>query len=359
MTQIFPVIMCGGSGTRLWPVSRKKAPKQYQPIMSKRTMLQETILRIHASENPTVKNASLVCSETHLDTVQKQFLDIEKTPHKIILEPIGRNTAPVAAIISEEFKDEDEGLILLLPADHHIADPSGFWDAVEAGIESARQGNLVTFGIQPRHAETGYGYIQAGQSLTARCVQVAEFVEKPDLSTAKSYLEAGTYFWNAGIFLFSPRAMISAFEAHAPDILEASRQTLSVSVRRDIVVHLDRDKFQTCRNESIDYAIMEAAKNVTMVCPVSIGWNDIGSWEALRNYRVPDAKGVAEIGDIISINCKNSLFRSDGPMVAAIGLENIIIVATGDTVLVAKADDTQSVKDIVEKLKAENRQDLL
>ena len=366
MQKIYPIIMCGGSGTRMWPLSRKSKAKQYHAIISETTMLQDTILRLVQDDIQSdvieVAGPSFVCGKNDETVIKEQSRDAGVTPHRIILEPMGRNTAPVAAIIADLIhQDDPDGLILLMPADHHIADKSEFWNCLTRGLPAAQEGYLTTFGIQPTGPETGFGYIQTGSQLFDNVNAVKAFVEKPDLETAKSYLASGDYFWNAGIFLFSPKAMIKAFEAHANDILEASRLAISASKTQDSSLYLDADKFSKVRSESIDYAIMEAANNVVVISPVNVGWNDIGSWLAVRDFAQNEDgnSDASHVGDVIALDCKNSYIRTDGPVVAAIGLEDMVVVAHEGAILIMPADRSQDVKKIVAQLRADERADKL
>jgi len=282
MAKIYPVIMCGGAGTRLWPLSRKAKPKQFHAISTSNSMLQETVARASHAKGLDIAPPSFVCALDHADEVDAQSRAAGFESLRIILEPCPRNTAPVASIIALEIaKIDPDGLILLLPADHHVNKPEAFWEAVKAGEAAAKQGYLTTFGIKPTRAETGYGYVRSGNELDANAVNVDGFYEKPDEKTAQAYLEAGGYFWNAGIFLFSPSAMIKAFEAHAADILDSSEKAMAKASRNAARLYLDPSEFAACRSESIDYAIMEHADKVAMVPNVDIGWNDIGSWEVI------------------------------------------------------------------------------
>lgn len=366
MTTIYPVIMCGGAGTRLWPLSRKAKPKQFHAISTQKSMLQETIARASHAKGLEVAAPSFVCALDHAGTVEAQSREEGFEPLRVILEPCPRNTAPVASIIALEIaKIDPEGLILLLPADHHVHKPEAFWESVKDGIGAAKQGYLTTFGIKPTRAETGYGYIRSSNNLDETAVNVDGFYEKPDQSTAQTYLEAGDYFWNAGIFLFSPKAMIAAFESHAADILKSSEAAIDKASRKEARLYLDPSEFAACRSESIDYAIMENAAKVAMVPNVDIGWNDIGSWEVICENAIADLASdsgegsVAELGDVISVDCKTSYLRSEGPLIAAIGVEDLVVVAMQDAVLITKKDQTQHVKTIVNKLKADSRKDLL
>ena len=304
---------------------------------------------------------SFVCALSHEALIREQCRSIDIEPLLIILEPCARNTAPVAAAIALEIdKIDPEGLILLLPADHHIEQPRDFWTAVEKGMMAATSGSILTFGILPTHAETGYGYIQSGDEIGDQCVKVKAFVEKPDKETAEIYVKSGDYFWNGGIFLFSPETMITAFSKHAPDISGGVKETIEASKRSGTSLYLDPLSFANCRSESIDYAIMESASNIAMVCPVSVGWTDIGSWEAILNYMSNDAGDVATHGPVYSLDCSNAYISSAGTFVAAIGLKNdIVIVATEKSILVTDSRQTQSVKKVVQHLKKNESTDLL
>lgn len=359
MTIIYPVIMCGGAGTRLWPLSRKSNPKQYHALTSERTMLQETVQRMARTGDYSVAAPSFVCARDDETVIKAQCQAIGTTPLHIILEPMGRNTAPVAAIIAEVFTDVDpDGLVLLVPADHYIADDSEFWNCVEAGIETAKQSRLVTLGIKANSPETGYGYIHQGEKLAENVYHVNAFVEKPNLETANEYLRSGDYVWNAGIFLFTPQTMTKSFTKFAPDILSACQLTLKRSRLDDMCIFLDEASFAACPANSLDYAIMEKSDNVAVVAPVDVGWNDIGSWSVLADLNQEKTGTSGGKGDIIALECANTYLHSDGPLVAGIGLENLIVIATKDAVLILPKDRAQDVKKIVEKLKRDGRMNL-
>lgn len=353
MTIIYPVIMCGGAGTRLWPLSRKDKPKQYHPLVTNNSMLQETILRMKTETNISVANPSFVCAVNDAALVQSQCKDIGFQPLKVILEPVARNTAPVAAIISEVFHEIDpEGLILLLPADHHIADPEAFWSYIQNGIAPALSNQLVTLGIRPTRADTGYGYIRRGTKTNSQVFDVDAFVEKPGQETAQSYLESGEYFWNAGIFLFSPLTMRDSFQKHSPEILEQCKITLFASKSNGNCLILDLETFGKCNSDSLDYSIMENARNVSMVAPVDIGWSDIGSWLELANLAQQLSDKSENQRNIFSLDCKDTYMRTDGPLIAGIGLENFIVVVENNTVLILPKNRSQDVKKVVEHLKS-------
>ncbi len=359
MTIIYPVIMCGGAGTRLWPLSRKSNPKQYHALTSERTMLQETVQRMARKGRYTVAAPSFVCARDDETVIKAQCQAIGVTPLHIILEPMGRNTAPVAAIIAEVFTDVDPGgLVLLVPADHYIEDSSEFWNCVEEGIKTAKQSRLVTLGIKASSPETGYGYIRQGKELAPNVYHVDAFVEKPDLETANEYLQSGDYVWNAGIFLFSPQTMAENFAQHAPEILRVCQLTLKRARLDDMCIFLDEATFAACPSDALDYAIMEKSDNVAVVAPVDVGWNDIGSWSVLADLNQKKTGASGGKGDIIALECANTYLHSDGPLVAGVGLENLIVIATKDAVLVLPKDRAQDVKKIVEKLKRDGRMNL-
>jgi mannose-1-phosphate guanylyltransferase/mannose-6-phosphate isomerase len=360
MTTIYPVIMCGGAGTRLWPLSTKIKPKQFHSLITKNSMLQETVIRAEKSGNLSVADPIFVCSSLHETTIKSQCKTIGVNPLSIILEPCARNTAAVAAVVSLEVERIDsQGLVLLLPADHHIEKPGMFWEAIERGIEMATSGYITTFGIQPTHPETGYGYIQGGKVLHESCVKVEAFVEKPDKPTAELYVNSKNYFWNAGIFLFSPSVMIEAFNSYAIDIIENVKDTISISKRSASSLYLDFYSFSHCRSISVDYAIMENSENIAMVCPVDIGWIDFGSWDAISDYMVDPSGNIPVTGNAITIDCDNTLVNTTGIFIAAIGLKNTIVIATENSILICDNKKTQNVKDIVQKLENDNKLELL
>lgn len=347
---IQPVIMSGGSGTRLWPMSRRNHPKQFLRLVTDRTMFQETVLRL-TDDSGAYNEPVIVAGASHGPVIARQLEKIEVIAAEIILEPQGRNTAAVAAVAAAwaEAQDDDP-LILLTPADHHIADAAGFRDAVMLGAAAASQGCIVTFGIKADRPHTGYGYIERGAELHPSVFAVKAFKEKPDAATAAEYLAAGDYFWNAGIFLFSAAAMIRELETHAPAIIDHARRALGESVMSGAARRLNDDIFSACPANSIDYAVMEKTDCAAMVAPVDVGWTDIGSWSEVAS----DANDC-----VLTINANGNVIRTSGPLIAASGVDDLIIVATGDAVLVARKDDAQSVRDIVAELKKRGRDDLL
>jgi len=356
--------MCGGAGTRLWPMSTQSQPKQFHKIVSDLSMLQETAVRGREAKGVDIAPPSFVCASAHKDLVVAQCADIGIQPHMIILEPLAKNTAAVAATIGLAMADAGpDALVLLLPADHYIGDVPAFWDYIKSGSASALAGNIVTFGIRPTHPETGYGYIQAGDASGDGSRAIVEFVEKPDLETAKTYLANGSYFWNAGIFLFKPDVIVAAFSDHALDILEDVKIAVKEARTVDNLLFLDGVSFDKCRSESFDYAIMEKASNISLVGPVDIGWNDIGSWRAVWEHETnmggPAVRdGYCAETRTSKVDCSNVLLRSSGPFVATVGVSDLAVIATENSVLVINLDSAQDVKKVVGQLKDARQDDL-
>lgn len=351
--KIVPVILSGGSGTRLWPLSRSVLPKQLLPLVTDNTMLQETLTRL--SSWADVGNPIVVCGNDHRFLVAEQLRQINLNPEAILLEPVARNTAPAIAAAAIALKDKDV-LMLVLPADHVITDVIAFEAAVRRASVAAGQGKLVTFGIEPTHAETGYGYIQSGDSTNAveGCFEVARFVEKPDAATAQQYVDAGNFYWNSGMFLFKPSVFLSELQKYAPEMMSAVTQAVAQSYKDLDFVRLHEASFAESPSDSIDYAVMEKTK-LAAVVPASMGWNDVGSWTALKEVQTQDASGNAVRGDVYLKDVNNTLVRAENRFVAAVGVEDLLIVETSDAVLVAHRDCAQDVKNIVDHLKASGR----
>ena len=362
---MIPVILSGGSGTRLWPLSRQAYPKQFLALAGEDTMLQATWQRVAelASAAPLV-----VANEDHRFMVAEQLRQVGCTPAAIVLEPVGRNTAPAIAVAAlQATADGTDPLLLVLPSDHVIADAAGFRAAVAAATPAAQAGKLVTFGIVPTAAETGYGYIKAAsdestptttaqtQGARASAVrQVAGFVEKPDAATAAQYLASGQYFWNSGMFLFQASRYLAELERHAPAMLAACRAAFEGAKRDTDFVRLDKAAFAACPSDSIDYAVMEKTADAA-VLPIDVGWNDVGSWSALWEVAQQDGDGNAHHGDVIALDCRDTLAWGDRRLVAMIGLRDIVVVDSDDALLVAHKDQVQEVKEVVARLKAEGR----
>ncbi len=351
---LYPVILSGGSGTRLWPLSRAALPKQLLPLASERTMLQETVIRLGGMVD--IGPPLVVCNNDHRFLIAEQMREIGVEPLGIFLEPMGRNTAPAAAVAALTLlKRDPDAVMLLLPADHLINDVPAFHAAVAEGLKAVALGRLVTFGIVPDSPHTGYGYIQRGDALagtTAR--QVARFVEKPDAATAQRFLASGDYFWNSGMFLFSARQFAEELEQYRPDMLAACRRALEGGEHDLDFCRLDKAAFADCPSDSIDYALMERTPNAAVV-PAEIGWNDIGAWSALWDVGLKDADDNVVRGDVYLDGVKGSYVRAESRMVAALGVENLLIVETPDAVLVADQSKAQDVKKVVDYLKKAGR----
>ena len=353
--KIMPVIMSGGAGSRLWPLSRKAMPKQLLPLVTHETMVQETAVRF---EGERYLDPVFICNALHASPISAQMAGIDCAVDAIIIEPLGRNTAPCAVVAAcHAQKKHDGALVLLVPADHHVRKPEAFRAAVEAAIPAAQSGHLVTFGIQPDGPETGYGYIQRSGEINPGVYNVEAFKEKPDVETASRYLESGDYVWNAGIFLFAADTFLGEVEAFAPDILSRAAEAYEAATTDGNCISLDEAAFAACPGESIDYAVMEATQKAAVV-PCDIGWSDIGSFASLQEVRADDT-GNALSGDIMTVNTTNSLIMSDGPLVSAVGVDNVAIIVHEGQVLVLGLDAAQDVKKVVEGLKADGRTDCL
>ena len=348
---ITPVILCGGSGTRLWPVSRKSFPKQFVPLTGRQSLFAASALRL---VGPDFAAPLVVTGSDFRFIVAEQMLEAGVDPGAVLIEPDARNTAPaVLAACLHIAADDPDGLILITPSDHAIADPAAFRAAVARGVAAARSGQIVTFGILPTHAETGYGWLELSAPAKDQPVQLRRFVEKPDAATAEAMLAAGTFLWNAGIFLFTARTMIAAFEQHAPDLMAPVRASVE-NARPDLgFLRLDPAPWAKARAVSIDFAVMEHAANLSVVA-YGDGWNDLGSWDAVAKEMETDGRGVATSGEVTAIDCAESLLRSDseGVELVAIGLRNVIAVAMDDAVLVADRSRSQEVRQAVEILRA-------
>lgn len=340
---ITPVILTGGSGTRLWPLSRKARPKQFLALASERTMLEETMARTTGDRFAT---PMLVGGAAQADTLRA--LGGENA--RLMLEPMARNTAPAIALAALTL--DPDALMLVMPSDHVIADVPAFHAAIETAAALAAEDWLVTFGIAPDGPETGYGYIRQGAAIGEGAFAVERFVEKPDRETAQGFLAEGGYHWNGGIFLFTARAYLAGLDAHASEIAEAARGAMADVAADAGAVEPDAEAFGGAPSISIDYAVMEKAERVAVV-PVSMGWSDLGSWDALYELLEKDEAGNALSGDALAIDSANMLIRSDGPTVTAVGVSDLIVVATGDAVLVLPRGESQRVKDMVEALKAD------
>jgi mannose-1-phosphate guanylyltransferase/mannose-6-phosphate isomerase len=348
MTTLTPVVLSGGSGTRLWPLSRELYPKQLLKLVGPNTMLQDTVLRLAGLDAaPPV----VVCNESHRFLVAEQLRQLSIKPRAIILEPVGRNTAPAIALAADAAAPD--ALILVLPADHVIRDVEAFQDAIRRALPAAEAGRLVTFGIVPNAAETGYGYIRRGAA-DGKAYRIAQFVEKPDAARAAQFLASGEYYWNSGMFLFKASRYLEELQKFAPDIAQAALAGVQKAQPDLDFTRIDKAAFEACRSESIDYAVMEKTADAVVV-PLDAGWSDVGSWAALHDASDADAQGNVMLGDVVVEDTSGCLLHSESRLVTAVGLRDHIVVETKDAVLVAPKDRVQDVKRLVARLKAEGR----
>lgn len=349
---ILPVIMAGGSGTRLWPLSRGNYPKQFLALDdSNTTMLQQTIKRLSGIEHSP---AMLICNEEHRFIAAEQVRQLDVQHSGIFLEPVGRNTAPAIALAAlKAIENDQDALLLVLAADHVIENPIAFQESVKNGAELAKRGKLVTFGIVGDKPETGYGYIKRGEQYQTGFV-VDKFVEKPSFDVAEQYIESGNYYWNSGMFIFKASRYLEELKTYRPDIYSACSSAMKVQSDDMDFIRVDKAAFEACPDESIDYAVMEHTKDAVVV-PMDAGWNDVGGFAALWEVSKQDESGNAFNGDVKAINTKNTLVYSDDKLIAAVGVEDLVIINTKDAVLVAHKNESQKVKAIVQQLKDEHR----
>jgi mannose-1-phosphate guanylyltransferase len=349
---ITPVVMAGGTGSRLWPLSRQLNPKQFLKLCGETTLLQQTLARVKGLETTA---PTIICNDEHRFMVAEQLRQQGIKAASILLEPVGRNTAPAIALAAIKARNEGgDPILLVLAADHYIENEHAFREAVEQATTLAKQGKLVTFGIVPKRAETGYGYIQRGAELEAAGFQVARFVEKPSLEKAEEYLASGEYYWNSGMFLFKASAYLKALEQFQPDILTACEQAVTEGKEDLDFVRVGEESFASCPDESIDYAVMEKTTEAVVV-PLDAGWSDIGSWSALWEIGEKDEAGNVRKGDCITLNTTNSFVHAEYKLVATVGVDNLVVVETKDAVLVVHKDFVQSVKDVVNIIKNDGR----
>ncbi|SUW63074.1 Mannose-1-phosphate guanylyltransferase 1 [Buttiauxella agrestis] len=360
-SQLYPVIMAGGNGSRLWPLSRVLYPKQFLCLKGELTMLQTTISRLNGVE---CESPVVICNEEHRFIVAEQLRELNKLTENIVLEPAGRNTAPaiaLAALAAVRNQPENDPLMLILAADHVIENEEAFRDAVRNALPFAEAGKLVTFGIVPDLPETGYGYIRRGElenpntpDVDAVAFSVAQFVEKPDLDTAQAYVASGEYYWNSGMFLFRAGRYLEELKKFRPDILVACEKAMA-NIDPDLdFVRVDEAAFLACPDESIDYAVMEKTADAVVV-PMDAGWSDVGSWSSLWEISTKNQQGNVHHGDVISHNTENSYIYAESGLVTTVGVKDLIVVQTKDAVLIADRDHVQSVKKVVEQIKFDGR----
>ena len=353
LSKVIPVILSGGSGMRLWPLSRKEHPKQYLPLVGDNTMLQETILRLNGLDN--LADPIIICNANHRFLVAEQCQQIGVKNPIILLEPVGRNTAPaIAAAVLQSLKDSDDSTLLVLSADHVIQNVAAFHKAINIANQQVQSGKLATFGIVPTNANTGYGYIKLSTDNSNGVYKVEEFVEKPDLKTAEFYLEQGSYLWNSGMFMFQARTFIDELTTHAPNIVISVNNAVNNAVQDLDFIRLEKQAFESSPSDSIDYALMEKSNNVVVV-PLDAQWNDIGTWSALYDIATKDSQGNVIRGDVIVQDVTNTYIKADHHIVAAIGVDNLIIIDTPDATFIASKDKAQEVKSIVKSLQASGR----
>ncbi|CCW20217.1 Mannose-1-phosphate guanylyltransferase (GDP) [Sphingobium indicum BiD32] len=346
---IVPVILSGGSGTRLWPVSKPEHPKQLLPLTADETMLQLTAVRTQGFDAASIGRPILVANIAHTDIIDEQLHQIGIDDYQVILEPIGRNTAPAIALAALEAQPDDA--LLVMPSDHVIADLPAFHAAMAHALPLVKKGWLVTFGITPDGPETGYGYIQMGQPCGDAVHEVVRFVEKPDFANAQTMLAEGYHVWNAGIFLFRADAYLAAMERHQPDMLTAVRTSMTQAKRDGAHVFPDAMAFHACPSDSIDYAIMEREAHVACV-PVAMGWSDVGSWDSLHAISARDAGDNAVRGDALLLGARNCLVHSDGPRVTLVDVDDLIVVVSQGEIMILKRGESQKVRKVTEALKA-------
>ncbi|GAL43490.1 mannose-1-phosphate guanylyltransferase/mannose-6-phosphate isomerase [Citrobacter freundii] len=362
---LIAVVMAGGTGSRLWPLSRELYPKQFLQLSGEHSLLQTTLLRL---SNLSCETPLVITNEQHRFIVAEQLRQIDQLRDNIILEPCGRNTAPaiaLSAFSALKRNEQEDPLLLVLAADHIITKEKIFCDAIQKAIPIAENGSIVTFGIVPEYAETGYGYIERDTDVLSlsnvaegEFYRVKNFVEKPDRLTAEKYISSGNYFWNSGMFMFKASAYLEELKKYRPDIYSICEQVVSSSYRDLDFIRLPEEIFKDCPAESIDFAVMEKTDRC-IVCPVDIGWSDVGSWQSLWDISDKTHTGDVCKGDVLTYNTKNNYIYSESALVAAVGVEDVVIVQTKDAILVSKKSDVQDVKKIVEMLKSQERSEYI
>jgi mannose-1-phosphate guanylyltransferase len=350
---IYPIIMAGGTGSRLWPLSRQLNPKQFLPLADDQvSMLQATIQRLQGLD---VALPRLICNEEHRFIAAEQLRQLGMEHANILLEPVGRNTAPAIALAAlQAVEGGQDPTLLVLAADHLIRDVESFQASIQSALPLAESGRLVTFGIVPTHAETGYGYIEQGSELAPGAYTVSRFVEKPDAATADEYLASSQYLWNSGMFLFRAQRYLEELERYRPDILSACRAALESADQDMHFTRVDAQAFAACPDDSIDYAVMEKTADAAVV-PLDAGWSDIGAWSALWEVSTKDSQGNVCKGDVLAHDSRNTYLHAESRLVATVGVDDLVVVETKDAVLVAHKDRVQDVKKVVEQIKQDGR----
>jgi mannose-1-phosphate guanylyltransferase/mannose-1-phosphate guanylyltransferase/mannose-6-phosphate isomerase len=350
---LHPVLLCGGSGTRLWPLSRQATPKQFLSLVSSQSLLQETVARLSGVTDIAAPIA--VCNNEHRFLVADQLQEIGVQPHAILLEPVSRNTAPAVALAAfSALKNDPDALILVLPSDHVVRDVPAFQSAVATARQLALDGYLTTFGIVANRAETGYGYIERGATLGEGTFAVTRFVEKPDMERAQEFIQSGGFDWNSGIYLLPAQAFVDELETHAPEVAHAARVAWNQAQSDLDFCRVDAEAFARCPSISVDYAVMEHTRKAAVV-PVEMGWSDVGSYDALWEITPKDASGNAARGEVALVDSRNCYVQADKQLVALLGVEDLVVVATADAILVAHKNAAQNVKTVVDHLKAQGR----
>jgi len=352
---IVPIILSGGSGTRLWPLSRKLQPKQFMPLINDTTLFQDTILRLP----PEAKNPIIICNEDHRFLAAEQLRQINKTSNGIILEPIGRNTAPAIAIAALKlYKNSEDPILLVLPADHQIKDIISFHESIKIAKKLALKNKLVAFGIRPDKAEAGYGYIETEKNNNSEFQEIKSFKEKPTQEVAYKYFKSGRYLWNSGMFMFKASVFLNELKKFEPKIFNYCKKSLQKKHKDLDFIRLVKDEFIKCPDKSIDYAIMEHTEESTVVL-LDAQWSDVGSWDSLMSTKLKDKDGNVTEGDVILEKVKNTFTHSSNRLISLAGIENLIIIDTIDALLITNKNNSQDIKNIVEKLNNQNRSEAI
>ena len=354
---IYPVILSGGSGTRLWPLSRADYPKQFLPLLNASSLFQESLKRVQHLAN--AKPPLVISNEEHRFIVAEQARAINIKLSAILLEPFAKNTAPAITLAALYLMatGDPEGVMLVLPSDHMIQNETAFHEAIQVGANVAQQGKLVTFGIVPTSPETGYGYIEAGSLISEGALTVKEFTEKPDLATAQGYVDSGKHYWNSGIFMFTAKALLQEITKFHPEIVAACEVAFNLKKNDLDFIRIDANSFKACPSISIDYAVMEKTQSGAVI-PLDAGWDDLGSWTSVKNALTTDQHGNTMQGDVISVDAKNNYTHAAYRLVTLLGVEDLLVIETADAVMVAHQDSAQDVKKIVEILKSQNREEV-